>query len=141
MFYSFGVLHHTPDTARAIKEAHRVLREGGKAIVMLYHRASLFYWGGLMLKRGLVGGRLLKESPSEMLSRYVEYPRTDAMPLVKVYTRAEARRLFSDFRECKIEVNQLTRSELRPVGGLVPESLFQWLARSFGWNLIITATK
>src|SRR6185503_2725620 len=31
--YSFGVLHHTPDTARAIREVHRVLRPRGQAIV------------------------------------------------------------------------------------------------------------
>ncbi len=32
--YSNGVLHHTPDTAGAIKEVHRVLRPGGIAKVM-----------------------------------------------------------------------------------------------------------
>ena len=47
LVYSFGVLHHAPDTERAINEAHRVLRRGGRAIVMLYHRASLYYWGAL----------------------------------------------------------------------------------------------
>src|ERR1051325_9053893 len=33
--YSNGVLHHTPDTAGAIREIHRVLRPGGTAKVML----------------------------------------------------------------------------------------------------------
>ena len=33
--YSFGVLHHTPDTAGAVREIHRVLRPGGLAIVGL----------------------------------------------------------------------------------------------------------
>src|SRR5215831_7393756 len=36
--YSNGVLHHTPDTERAVREIHRVLRSGGLARVMLYHR-------------------------------------------------------------------------------------------------------
>ena len=35
LVYSHGVLHHTPDTARAVGEVHRVLRPGGRAIVML----------------------------------------------------------------------------------------------------------
>src|SRR6266480_3818467 len=40
LVYSHGVLHHTPDTKQAIKEVYRVLRPGGRAIVMLYHRNS-----------------------------------------------------------------------------------------------------
>lgn len=30
--YSFGVLHHTPDTERAVKELWRVLRRGGQQL-------------------------------------------------------------------------------------------------------------
>jgi ubiquinone/menaquinone biosynthesis C-methylase UbiE len=139
--YSFGVLHHTPDTERAISEVRRVLRRGGKAIVMLYCRASLYYWGSVILKRGLLGGRLLSKSPEQIMSRYVEHSNTNGRPLVKAYTRAEARRLFGGFSACSIEVDQLTRDELGPAGRLLPENLFRWLARNFGWNLIITATK
>jgi ubiquinone/menaquinone biosynthesis C-methylase UbiE len=42
--YSHGVLHHTPDTQRAIDEVWRVLKPGGKAIVMLYHKHSFNYF-------------------------------------------------------------------------------------------------
>jgi ubiquinone/menaquinone biosynthesis C-methylase UbiE len=139
--YSFGVLHHTPDTQRAVHELHRVLKPGGKAIVMLYHRASLYYWGSLFLKHGVLGGEFFKESMAEIMSRRVEYSETEGRPLVKAYTRDEARRMFSDFRDCNLQVNQLTRHELRPVGRIIPEALFQWLARNFGWNILITATK
>src|SRR5262249_37648975 len=41
LVYAHGVLHHTPDIEAAIAELHRVLRPGGKAIVMLYARWSL----------------------------------------------------------------------------------------------------
>ena len=54
--YSNGVLHHTPDTAGAFREVHRVLRPGGVARVMLYHRNSLNYWFEFVLRRGLLGG-------------------------------------------------------------------------------------
>jgi ubiquinone/menaquinone biosynthesis C-methylase UbiE len=139
--YSFGVIHHTPDTERAATEIHRVLKRGGKAIVMVYHRASLYYWGGIILKRGLLRGELLKASPNELMSRYVEHTETGGRPLVKAYTRSEVRKMFSMFSDCKVEVNQLTRPELGILGRVMPESMFQWLARNFGWNLIITATK
>jgi ubiquinone/menaquinone biosynthesis C-methylase UbiE len=139
--YAFGVLHHTPNTRRAVAEIHRVLRPGGKAIVMLYHRASLYYFGSIIFKHGLLRGKLLKETPEEIMSRQVEYSETGGRPLVKTYTRAEARRMFSEFRGCDIQVNQLTRRDLRPIGHLIPEALFQRLARNFGWNLLITATR
>lgn len=139
--YSFGVLHHTPDTALAVREIHRVLKPGGKAIVMLYHRSSLYYWGSLFFKHGVLGGEFFKESMAGIMSRHVEYSETDGRPLVKAYTRDEARQMFSDFRDRNLQVNQLTRHELRPVGRFIPETLFQWLARNFGWNLLITATK
>jgi ubiquinone/menaquinone biosynthesis C-methylase UbiE len=38
LVYSHGVLHHTPDTVRAVEEVRRVLKPGGQAVVMLYHR-------------------------------------------------------------------------------------------------------
>jgi ubiquinone/menaquinone biosynthesis C-methylase UbiE len=139
--YSFGVVHHTPDTERAISEVRRVLKPGGEAIVMLYNRVSLYYWGAIIIKRGLMGGQLLRFTPEEIMSRSVEYPQAGAMPLVKAYTRAEARHLFRNFSRCRIQVNQLTRSELGPLGRLLPEGMLEWLARNFGWNLIIRAVK
>lgn len=44
--YSWGVLHHTPDTERAYREVLRVLKPGGAMRTMIYHAYS---WTGLML--------------------------------------------------------------------------------------------
>src|SRR5262249_23172725 len=38
--YSIGCLHHTGDLPKSIDEVHRVLRPGGRAVVMLYNRRS-----------------------------------------------------------------------------------------------------
>lgn len=43
MVYSLGVLHHTPHPTIAVEEVRRVLRPGGRAIVMLYHKNSFNY--------------------------------------------------------------------------------------------------
>jgi len=140
--YSNGVLHHTPDTERAIREAHRVLRPGGIAKVMLYHRHSLNYWGEMILHRGLLRGELLRgSSPEEIMSRYVEYSEHGGRPLVKVYSRREARVLFAPFSEIKVEVEQMIRQELSLFAPLIPEPLFRRLRRRLGWNVIITAKK
>lgn len=139
--YSNGVLHHTPGTDVAVREIHRVLRPGGTAKVMLYHRHSLAYWGGLFLRHGLLGGELLRgRSMEEVMSRWVEYSEHDARPLVKVYSQREARALFNMFSEIKTEVEQITRPELRFLKK-IPESLFLRLRRKVGWNVIITAKK
>jgi SAM-dependent methyltransferase len=46
--FSHGVLHHTPNTQAAINEVHRVLKPGGRAIVMLYHKHSFNYYVRIM---------------------------------------------------------------------------------------------
>lgn len=41
---SIGCLHHTGDLARAISEAHRILRPGGEAVLMVYNLYSYKSW-------------------------------------------------------------------------------------------------
>jgi ubiquinone/menaquinone biosynthesis C-methylase UbiE len=140
--YSNGVLHHTPDTGGAISEIHRVLRKGGTAKVMLYHRNSLNYWFEIILRRGLLNGDFIRgRSSEEIMSRAVEYSEHEARPLVKVYSRKQARSLFSLFENVNVEVEQLTRDELRFLSRVVPDSFFNRLQRQLGWNVIITAKK
>jgi len=42
--FSWGVLHHTRDMARALGEVCRVLRPGGAGLMMVYHRHSVVYY-------------------------------------------------------------------------------------------------
>ncbi len=140
--YSNGVLHHTPDTAGAIREVHRVLRPGGTAKVMLYHRNSWNYWVDIVLRRGVLHADFLRgRSVAEIMSRVVEYSSHDARPLVKVYSRKEARELFSLFKSVTVEVEQLTRPELRFLSPVVSESTLDRLRKWIGWNVIVTAVK
>jgi SAM-dependent methyltransferase len=46
--YSHGVLHHTPNVAAAFEEVYRVLKPGGKAVLMLYHKHSFNYYVRIM---------------------------------------------------------------------------------------------
>ena len=140
--YSNGVLHHTPDTERAVRELHRVLRPDGVAKVMLYHRDSLYYWSEIVLHRGVLRGHFLRgHSPEEIMSRYVEYSEHGARPLVKVYSQKQARSLFKPFRDVEAEVEQMIRQELRFLRPVFSEKMFRRLRQSAGWNVIITARK
>lgn len=140
--YSNGVLHHTPDTGAAVREIHRVLRPGGLARVMLYHRSSWYYWSEIVLHRGLLRGQLLRgQTAEEIMSRYVEVNEGEGRPLVKVYSRRQARELFSMFSEVRTEVQQLTRGDFYFLGRAVPESILRALGSRVGWNVIISARK
>ena len=140
--YSNGVLHHTPDTAGSIREVHRVLRRGGIAKIMLYHRNSLNYWIEIVLRRGVLGFEFLRgRSAEEIMSRVIEFSDHDARPLVKVYSRRDVREMFGMFKDVRVDVEQLMRSELRFFSPLVSEAMFGKLCRKIGWNVIITAKK
>jgi ubiquinone/menaquinone biosynthesis C-methylase UbiE len=140
--YSNGVLHHTPDTAGAIREIYRVLRPGGQARVMLYHRNSLHFWLQIIFRYGILHGELLGgRSAQEIMGRHVEVSASEAQPLVKVYSRWQARKLFSMFRDLEVEIEQLARSEFYLLGRFIPEALFRRFQRRIGWNVIISARK
>ena len=142
VFYSNGVLHHTPDTLAAVKEAHRILAPGGTAKVMFYHRNSWGFWVDLMLKQGIYRGELFRGlSPEDMMSKYVEYNEAGGRPLVKAYSRKEVREMFAMFSFVKLDVEQLTRPEIYFIGKYLPEGIFRAMSRSIGWNVIITAVK
>ena len=139
--YSFGVLHHTPDTRGAIREILRVLRPGGEAIVGLYHRGSAFFLQTVLVM-GLLRGGFFRHGYRETMSRIEQRRHSDAVPLVKVYSRRGARRLFSDFSEIQIEATHFgyRNSRLRVVRKLV-NRYSELLDRAFGWYLIIRARK
>ena len=109
---------------------------------MLYHRRSFAYWGEVILRHGILQGEFLRgNSTADIMSKYVEFNESGGRPLVKVYSRRQARDLFAMFREVKVQVEQLTRPELYIIGRFIPERMFRCLRRSVGWNVIVSAKK
>lgn len=144
--YSWGVIHHSPDTARAVTEIHRVLRAGGTARVMIYHKWSLV---GCMLWARYALARLRPwMTLSEVYARCLESPGT------KAYTVRQATSMFSDFTVLQVEV-VLTHGDLlesaagqRHRGRLLSFARWMWpraLLRRFaggrGLFMLITAVK
>ena len=168
--YAHGVLHHTPDTARAAGEIHRVLKPNGRAIVMLYHRDSYNYRIGIRVLRR-AGARLLKREggirlvhrltgePLESLREHAQLLKsstngylsadeflsqsTDGAgnPLARVYSRREARELFKDFREVEMRSYFLNKRFIPIIGNLLPRTIESALASRWGWHLWIYAKK
>jgi SAM-dependent methyltransferase len=146
LVYSFGVLHHTPGTERALAEVLRVLRPGGTAIVGLYHRDSWFFWLSTMLASGVIRMGLVRKGWRRLLSE-IEYRGTSnsAVPLVKVYSRAQTRRLFEQFAHVTIsahhvEVGNFPRPLFYLVRAVPRTALERWLGFG-GWYLMIRARK
>jgi SAM-dependent methyltransferase len=93
--YSWGVLHHTPDTARAVGEAVRVLAPGGRLCVMLYARHSWVAYG-LWAKEGLLKGHP-RRSLADVLAHHMESEGT------KGFTRRELRAMFDGLEDLRVE--------------------------------------
>ncbi len=151
LVYSHGVLHHTPDTARAVGEVRRVLKPGGRAIVMLYHRGSYNYRVGIRILRRAGAGLLQSEAGIKIVHRLTGEP-LDSLrehaalgragnPLARVYSRREARELFKDFREVELRAYFLNKRFIPLVGNFLPRSIESALASRWGWHLWIYAKK
>lgn len=144
--YSWGVLHHSPDTLAAVREVFRVLKPGGIARVIIYHKWSLV---GSMLWFRYAFLRLRPwTSLADIYSRYLESPGT------KAYSVADARELFRDFAAVRIttrlghgdllesEAGQRHRGALLSIACVVwPRPLLRRFFTSFGLFMLIEARK
>ncbi|MBI4577492.1 MAG: class I SAM-dependent methyltransferase [Planctomycetes bacterium] len=143
--FSWGVLHHTPGIARAVAEVHRVLRPGGEAMVMLYHRHSLRFWLDKWLWEGVVHGENRFLDRDALTSRYSDGWEEAGNPHTRTFSRREARRLFEAFEAVRVEVcGNLQVSYRRYLPGLwrlVPEWLERYWATRVGWFLWVRARK
>ncbi len=170
LVYSHGVLHHTPEIGKAVREIHRILRPGGRAVVMLYHRGSYNYRVNISVLRRAgaplltwePGIRLINKltgEPLDSLRQHAELLKTEkesylkpgeflsqntdgaGNPLARVFSRREARELFKDFQEVTLKTYFLNKRWLPVIGKLLPRQLEARLAARWGWHLWIYATK
>jgi ubiquinone/menaquinone biosynthesis C-methylase UbiE len=141
--WSWGVLHHSADTGRALAEAARVLRPGGRIALMVYHRSSITYWVNYVLIRGVLQGGLLRERPDELANRW-----SDGV-IARHYTRQGLERELAPWFE-RVETRvtgqigeavPLPAGARRVVAPLVPLDVRKALVRRFGWFLVATARR
>lgn len=152
MVYSFGVLHHTPDTAAAFREVYRVLRPGGVAVIGVYHKYSFYLLLNTLLVKGVLLCRLFRKGWRGLLSE-IEY-RSDsasAVPLVKVFSRWQVKQYFRSYADCRISVHHVELSHFIPGNffSLLRRPASSPLVRRFlerflgwgGWYLVVRAVK
>lgn len=118
--YSFGVLHHSPDTEKAVGELVRVIRPGGELKIMLYNSRSICALNA-WVKHALLRGRPWKPA-SWALWHHVESVGT------KAYTQNELRRMLSTLPLRDIRVHtELTSADTLASSSFLP---LNWLYRA-----------
>lgn len=117
--YSFGVLHHTPDTGKALRELVRVVSPGGELKVMLYNRHSV--WAlQLWVKHALLRGRPWR-SFRWALANYMESAGT------KGFTRKDLLDLFSSLPVHELRIRtEVTSADSLASSGFPP---LNWIYR------------
>jgi ubiquinone/menaquinone biosynthesis C-methylase UbiE len=117
--YSWGVLHHTPNTEKALAELVRVVRPGGEIKVMLYNRHSLCVY------RCWVKNQLLKGHPfhglRQTLWNHIESTGT------KGYTRGEIRRMLAPLGLADVRIDTFLTDADRIAQRTFPLNLFNAL--------------
>ena len=144
--YSWGVLHHSPNTQVTIDEAWRVLRAGGVARIMIYHTHALVGYM-LWLRYALLVGKPWR-TLADIYANHLESPGT------KAYTVDEARELFQHFGDVRIstvlthgdllesEAGQRHRGWLLSLAKRVwPRKLLRWALPGYGLFMLIEARK
>lgn len=166
--YSFGVIHHSPNTEAIVAEMHRVLKPGGTCTIMLYNRTSINYYVEIMFFRKLFRFMLFPSFMPRLLARItgfdrekleghrsllLERPRmtkqewisvnTDgpSCPLAKVYGKKEAAELFEAFSEARQEVWEFNTQHWSFLGRCIPQKIARNLGRRWGWHRLIYAVK
>lgn len=131
--FSWGVLHHSKNTEAAFAEVARVLRPGGRGLVMVYNRDSLrYYLKGLIWL--LLRGKILRGHTLRTVQQFY----TDGF-----YQRHFGRRELTQALAAAglaTERQSITHMAKQMLPG-VPSTLDQRLKARWGWLLIAEFVK
>lgn len=146
--WSWGVIHHSANTGRIIRQVARVLKSGGEFRFMVYNRRSLHAW--VNLARGVFTGKIFKGmSPAEILDFYCDGY------VARHFTVSEMSELLIESGLVPEEIRVMgQKSELLPLPGRgaigqlkysflnrIPDDLAESALSHIGWFLFAIAAK
>jgi len=143
LVYSFGVIHHTPHPERVIEQVARYFVKPGSTVkVMVYHR-----WSWKVLWILLTYGKGQFWRLDEHISRHAEAQ--TGCPIAYTYSAEGVKKLLSPFQVTDVFADHIFPYRIadyvqyRYVKNWywrwMPEPLFRWFERHFGWHLCATA--
>ncbi|HNI12155.1 MAG TPA: class I SAM-dependent methyltransferase [bacterium] len=148
--FSHGVIHHTPQTEKVCDEIYRVLKPGGKFLVMVYHLNSIRVRWDYHIKHSFFRWQKgLKTfcSIQEALNYHTDNHDSNrgGSPLAKAYTRTTGAKLFEKFKHLHIDVTsnpiEFEKFPFHPFGKLMPFSLRKKISKKWGYFLMINGQK
>lgn len=139
--YSWGVLHHTPNTEKAVAELVRVVHPGGEIKLMLYNVHSLCAY------KCWVRMSLLKGRPWESLRKSI-WNHVESIG-TKAYTPGEIRRMLAPLNLADVRIQTFVTSADHVVGPGFARAFLAFPARvaialtgsRLGWFHCISARK
>jgi len=169
--YSHGVIHHSENIVKIVNEIHRVLKKGGIAVVMLYHKNSFDYYMSISIFRR-IGLILLIVFPflikiismitgegTERIHKHISNLKARGFPYLKmknfihkstdgpenvfssVWTIRSSKKLFKSFNNISIRIHFLNERHLLGIQNFLPKSVKHMLSKHYGWHLWISTTK
>ena len=131
LIYSFGVIHHSPNPERIVRNIHDALRPGGTFKLMLYAEHS---WKKAMIDSG-----------------FDQYEAQSNCPIANTYTILEVHELLRDFQDISVKqthifpysIPEYKRHEYKrePWFEAMSEEMFHALESKLGWHLCITCSR
>ena len=132
--WSWGVIHHSSNTKKILKEIQRVLRPNGEAIIMVYHKGWWDYYT-IGLLRAILKGDFFK---GRSLMASIQF-NTDGA-LARYYSQKEWKNLAGEFIYINSMMIMGPKTDIIPlpagrIKNFVMKITPNWLSKSFARNL------
>ena len=144
LVYSFGVIHHTPDPEQAVDQIRYYVRPGSTIKLMVYNRYSWkVFWIVLKFGKGQfwrLPGLVARHSEAQ-----------EGCPVTFAFTKSEIEQLLAchGFKITEMWVDHIFPYRVADYVQYrynrvwyfrwMPQPLFHWMERHWGWHLCVTA--
>ena len=142
LIYSFGTIHHTPHPERVIEQIRHYTHPGTIIKIMVYHRYS---WKVFWIL--LTSGKGAFWKLDKLIAQYSEAQ--TGCPVTYTYSVKGICNLLKGFNIVDISIDHIFPYKISDYAQYrynkvwyfryLPNSIFRWLEKHFGWHLLVTA--